>query len=74
MLKEFPSNKTNGTRNAPFFHEFQLLTVLLLIRDSYMSRTTMFISVKVWKGFSIFDSVSFLLKFLLWFSKKAWTL
>ena len=37
MLKIFPSDKINGTKNALFFfREHQLITVLLLICDSYM--------------------------------------
>ena len=43
-----------------FFRELQLIAVLLLIRDSYMSWTIWFIPLKVSVGFSIFDSVSFL--------------
>ena len=36
--KKFPSDKTNGTKNTLFFfRELQLITVLLLICDSYMS-------------------------------------
>ena len=38
MLNKFPSDKINGTKNAlNFFRELQLIKVLLLIRDSYMS-------------------------------------
>ena len=38
MLKELPSDKINGTTNALFFFRvLQLTTVLLLIRDFYMS-------------------------------------
>ena len=44
-----------------FFRELQLITVLLLIRDSYMSWSTMFISLKAYVGFSIVGSISFLL-------------
>ena len=37
MLKKFPSGKIKDTKNAPFFfRELQLITVLLLICDSYM--------------------------------------
>ena len=46
-----------------FFHELQLIRVLFLICDSYMSWSTRFLSIKLCIGFSIFDSVSFLLKF-----------
>ena len=51
-----------------FFRELQLITVLLLIRDSYTS--TRFVSLNVYLVFSIFDSVSFLLKFMFLFNKK----
>ena len=46
-----------------FFRELQLITVLLIIRDSYMSWSKRFMSLKLCVGFSIFDSVSFLLSF-----------
>ena len=51
------------------FRELQLIIVLLLICDSYMSWSTRFISLKLCVGFSIFDSVSFLLKFIFLFNK-----
>ena len=63
-LKKFPSDKTNVSKN--FFRGLQLITVLLLIRNSYTS----FISLKLCVGFSIFDSVLFLLNFILLFNKK----
>ena len=66
MLKNFNSDKINGTF---FFRELQLITVLLLICDSYMSWSTRFVSLKLCVGFSIFDSVSFLLKFIILFNK-----
>ena len=38
ILKKFPSDKINGTKNSLFFFgELQLSTVLLVICDSYMS-------------------------------------
>ena len=38
MLKKFPSDKINGTKMPCFFFlEIQLITVLHLICDSYMS-------------------------------------
>ena len=52
-----------------FFHKLQLITVLLLICDSYMSWSTRLASLKLCVGFSIFDSVSFLLKFIFLFGK-----
>ena len=47
-----------------FFRELQLITVLLLICNSYISWTTKFISLTLCVGFSILDSVSFLLNFI----------
>ena len=72
MLKKFPSDKINGTKNVFFFffRELQLTTVfLLLIRDSYMSWSSKFISLKACVGFSTFDFVSFLLKLIFLFNK-----
>ena len=70
MLKKIAPDKTNGTKNAIyFFREPQLITVLLLICDSFTSWSTRFVSLKVCVGFSIFDSVSFLLKFICLFKK-----
>ena len=42
-----------------YFYELQLITVLLLICDSYMSWSTRFVSLKLFVGFSIFDFVPF---------------
>ena len=53
-----------------FFRELQLITVFLLIRDSYTSWTTWFISLKLCVGISIFDYISFLLNFIFLFNKK----
>ena len=49
--------------------ELQLVTVLFLICSFYMSRRTRLVSVKLYVEFSIFDSVSFLLKFIFLFNK-----
>ena len=52
MLKKFPLDKINGTKNALFFffRELQLITVLFLICDSYMKCGTRLISLKrVWE-------------------------
>ena len=66
-------DKINVTKNAHFFfRELQLITVLHLIRDSYMSWSTSFASLQAYVGFSIFDSVLFLLKFIFLFSKNCW--
>ena len=54
-----------------FFRELQLITVLILIRDSYMSWSTSFDSLKVCVGVSIFDFLSFLLIFFV--QQKTWT-
>ena len=70
ILKKFPLDKINGTKNALFFfREHQLITVLLLICDSSISWSTRFVSVKLCLRFSVFDSVSFLLKFIFLFNK-----
>ena len=50
-----------------FFSGVQLITDLLLISD--FSLSTRFVSLKVCVGFSTFDSVSFLLKFIFLFYK-----
>ena len=49
-----------------FFCEFQLLTVLFLICDSISTRCD---SLELCAGFSIFDSISFLLKLAFFFNK-----
>ena len=53
-----------------FFRELQLITVLLLIRDSYMNWNPRFVSLKMCGEFSIFDSGLFLLKFMFLFNKQ----
>ena len=53
-----------------FFHELQLITILLLIRNSYTSWSTWFISLKLCARFPMFDSVLFLLNFVFPFSKR----
>ena len=69
--KKIPMDKMNVTKiHSFFFHELQLITVLLLIRNSYTSQSTRFISLKLFIGFSIFGSVPFLLKFTFLFNKK----
>ena len=65
MLKKFPLWKF-----LFFFHELQLIVVLLLIRSSYTSWSTRAISLKLCVGFSIFDSVSFLLNVIFLLNKK----
>ena len=68
MLRKFPSNKLK--MHSLFFRGRQLITVLLLIRDSYMSWSTMFISLKDFVGFSILYLVSFLIRFIFLLNKK----
>ena len=69
MLKQFPLEKINGTKSALFFsllhapnhHSFTFnLRFLLKHKDS---------SIKNCMGFSIFNSVSFLLKFIFLLNK-----
>ena len=61
MLKNIPFGKINSTKMPSFFFRgLQLITVLLLIYDSYISSSTRFVSLKLGVGFYIFDSVSFL--------------
>ena len=68
MLKKFPSIKINSTKNPLiFFRELQVITVLLLVSDSYMSWSTRFVSLNMCEGFSIFDSVLYSLKFIFLF-------
>ena len=70
ILKKNPSAKINGTKNVlVFFRDLQHITVLRLICDSYLSWSIKFVSLKLCVGFSIFDSVSFLLKFIFLFNK-----
>ena len=64
MLRKFLSDKINGT----IFRELQLITVLLLIYDSYMNRSSSFVPLKLIVGFFIFNFVVFLLKFLFLFN------
>ena len=61
MLKKFPSDKINGTKKCPLFSfaSSNSSQFLLLICDS----------LKLCGGFSIFDYVSFLSKFVFLFNK-----
>ena len=65
----FGQNKRYQKYPLFFFRELQLITFLLLICDSYMNWSTKFVSLKLCVGFSIFGSVSFLLKFIFLFNK-----
>ena len=66
---KFFSGKTIQKMSSYFFRELQLVTVFLLIRGSYMSWNTRFVSLNLCLGFSIFDSVLFLIKFIFLFNK-----
>ena len=68
--KVYASDKIDDTKNAVFFllqapthHSFTFNS------DSYMSWSTRFVSLKRCVGFSIFDFISFLLKFIFLFNK-----
>ena len=72
MLQKIPSNKKKTVQKMPcfFFPELQLITVFILICNSHVSWSTRFLSLKLCVGFSIFDSVSFLLKLIYFCSIK----
>ena len=57
-----------------FFRQLQLITVLFLICNSYMSCSTRFISPILCVGFSIFVSVLFFIKGYIFVQQNAWTL
>ena len=63
------TKKTVQKVSSFFFRELQLIRVLLLICDFYMGWSARFISLKLCVRFSIFVSVSLLLKFILFFNK-----
>ena len=56
MLKRVSSGKIDSTKNVLFFFflQFQLITVLLLICDSYMRWRARFVSPELCVGVSIF--------------------
>ena len=69
MLKKFSLVKINGTNNALFFlSRAPTHTVLLVVCNFYMSWSTRFVSIKLCVGCSIFDFVSFWLKFIFLFN------
>ena len=75
MLKIFPSDKINITKMHFFsFVSSKLITVSLLICNSYTDWSPSFISLKLCVGFSIFDSFLFLLNYIYFFHQKARTL
>ena len=69
-FEKFSSNKISSKKMPSFiFFEFKLITVLLLVCNSYMNWSTRFVSLKQYLGFSVFDSLSFLLNFIFLFKK-----
>ena len=66
----FGQNKLYKQMYSFFFPVLELIIVLFLICNCYMNWSTRFVSLKVCEGISIFDSVSFLLKFTFSFNKK----
>ena len=72
MFKKFPSGKINNTKNELFFllraPNYQAFTFNSPF--SYKLWSTSFVSLKVGMGFSILDSVSFLLEFIFLLNKK----
>ena len=74
ILKEIASDKINGTKKSSFFFcELQLIKVLLLICDSYMSWSTGLVSLKVC-GIFHFQIVSVFIKVYIFFQQNTWTL
>ena len=70
MLKKFPSDKISGLKNTLFFYSrAPTHDSFFSFCDSYMSWSTRSVSLKLCPGFSIFDSVSFLLKFIFFLTK-----
>ena len=71
ILKMFPSDRINVTKNAHFFLSAAwTITVLLLIRKSYASWSASLLFLKVCVRFSIFDPVLFLSKIIFLFDKR----
>ena len=70
MLKQFPSKNISGKKCALFFpsraptHHIFTFNLRFLYELKHMVRLS-----KLCVGFSIFGSVSFLLKFIFWFNK-----
>ena len=71
LKKKFLWTKQRLQKMLSFlFCKLQLITVLLLICNSYTSWSTWFISLKLSGEYSIFDSVSLLFNFIFLFNKK----
>ena len=72
MSKKASLDKANVTKNGLFFlRKLQLITNLLIVRNSYMVWSTSLIYLKLGEGFFIFNSVSFLFSSLYFCSTKS---
>ena len=70
MVKNFlRTRQTFQKVHSFFFRELQLITVLRLIHDSYISWSTRFVSLKECWGFSILNSGSFWLSLYFYSTK-----
>ena len=70
MLNSFRSLNTIADEIKKIsFRELQPIKILFLVPNSYTSWSKWFISLKLCMGFSIFDSVSFLLYFVFFSTK-----
>ena len=74
MLIELSLVQNKRYKKSSFFQKLQLITVLLLICNSYMNERIRQATLKAFVEFSIFDSVSFSLKFSFLFNIKLKTL
>ena len=72
MLIELSLVQNKRYKKSSFFQKLQLITVLLLICNSYMNERIRLATLKAFVEFSIFDSVSFSLKFSFLFNIKLW--
>ena len=72
VLKKFPSDKINGTKMLSFFlGVLQLITVLLLTWDFYMSWSTRLVSLKLFRIFNFWLPLVFI-KFYNFVQQNAW--
>ena len=75
ILKKFASDNKCYKKCTLFFCcKLQLITVLLLICDSYMSWNTTLIFLKIVVGFSIFWFLLVFIKVYIFVKQKVWTL
>ena len=69
IFKKFPSNKINGAKNALFILPWAPTHHSFTFNLRFLFWSTRFVSLKLCVRFSIFDWVSFLLKFIFLFNK-----